>query len=337
MTAAGTPVGDVGPPGAAGADDEGLTVGIDVGGTKLAAGVVDAAGTVLAYERRVTPAHDVEALTALIVATARDLAAAVGADVLPVGVGAAGMIDLDGVVRYAPNIGWRDYPLRQRVAALLGAPVTVENDANVAAWGEYRVGAGRAARSSMAMFTVGTGVGGGLVLADRLIRGANGVGAEFGHLVLAEGGPPCNCGNRGDLEALASGTAIGRMAREAVAAGEVDPASPLGLASERDGKAVTRAAEAGDDIAAAILARAGFWLGVGIGSLVNVLDPEVVVLGGGAMEAAAFILPAARAAAHERMMGLEHRTVPEIVVAQLGDRAGLVGAALLVHDERSVG
>lgn len=313
----------------------GLALGVDVGGTKLAAGVVDSAGTVLAYERRDTPAADVEALTALIADTARGLCARVGSAALPVGIGAAGMIDLAGVVRYAPNIGWRDYPLRDRLAALLDAPVTVDNDANVAAWGEYRVGAGRAAASSMAMLTVGTGVGGGLVLADRLVRGASGVGAEFGHLVLSEGGPLCNCGNRGDLEALASGTAIGRMARAAVESGAATPDSPLGLAPILDGKAVARAAEAGDPAAVEILQRAGFWLGVGIGSLVNVLDPEVVVLGGGAMQAAAFILPAAREAAYDRMMGREHRRVPEIVAAELADEAGLVGAALLVHDETS--
>jgi len=331
--AAAEPGLEVGPPSATGAAVEGLAIGVDVGGTKLAAGVVDAAGTVLAHERRDTPADDVEALTALIAETALGLCARLGHDALPVGVGAAGMIDLDGVVRYAPNIGWRDYPLRARLAALLGAPVMVENDANVAAWGEYRVGAGRAARSSMTMLTVGTGVGGGLVLADRLVRGASGVGAEFGHLVLSEGGPACNCGNRGDLEALASGTAIGRMAREAVEGGEVDPGSPLGQAALLDGKAVTRAAEAGDPVAVGILERAGFWLGVGIGSLVNVLDPEIVVLGGGAMQAEAFILPAARAAALDRMMGREYRDVPEIVPARLADEAGLVGAALLVHDE----
>ncbi|HWB72366.1 MAG TPA: ROK family protein [Egibacteraceae bacterium] len=137
---------------------------------------------------------------------------------LPVGVGAAGVVDLDGRVRYAPNIDWADYPLRAELEALLDVAVTVDNDANAAAWGEYAAGAAAAA-SSVVMLTVGTGVGGGLIIDGRLVRGAGGLGAEFGHLIVSEGGPRCPCGNHGCLEALASGNAIGRVAREALQAG----------------------------------------------------------------------------------------------------------------------
>lgn len=310
----------------------GLAVGLDVGGTKVAGGLVGTDGSVMDALRRETPAADPGALLELLATTAGGLTGRRGLDGIPVGVGAAGLIDLDGVVRYAPNIAWRDEPLRARLQPLVPGPVVVENDASAAAWGEYRFGAGRDARTSMVMLTIGTGVGGGLVLDDRLSRGAHGFGAEFGHLIVSEGGPLCRCGNRGDLEALASGTAIGRTAAEAVAAGEVPPESPLGRAAAATGltgKAVTIAAHAGDQVARGLLARAGRWLGVGIASLVNALDPELVVVGGGAMQAGELLLGPAREAAAQRIMGRGHRPVPGVVRAQLGDQAGLVGAALL--------
>lgn len=303
-------------------------VAIDVGGTKVAVGLVTADGRIVDQAVRPTPATDIEALTDLIIALARELCVRHDLGPLPVGVGAAGTVDLDGVVRYAPNIRWRDYPLRARLAAALQAPVTVENDASAAGWGEYRAGAGLTALRSMVMLTIGTGVGGGLVLEDRLVRGEQGMSAEFGHIVLSEGGPPCNCGNRGDLEALASGTAIGRMAAEAVAGGALGADSLL-HGTDLSGRAVTAAAQAGDAAAARILGQAGFWLGVGIASLVNALDPERVVVGGGAVEAGDLLLAPARDAAQARIMGRGHRRVPPIVPAVLGPDAGLVGAGLL--------
>lgn len=312
----------------------GIALGIDVGGTKVAAGLVGADGSVIDQVRHATPAADADAVLEVLVGTAVELTRRRGLGELPIGVGAAGLVDLHGVVRYAPNLSWRDEPLRDRLAARLPGSILVENDANVAAWGEYRAGAGLHARSTMLMLTIGTGVGGGLVLHDRLVRGAQGFGAEFGHIVLDEGGPLCRCGNRGDLESLSSGTAIGRMAAEAVAAGEVPPGSPLGVAAAQGGgalagKVVTVAAHAGDAAARRVLERAGFWLGVGIASLVNALDPELVVVGGGAMQAGELLLAPARAAASERLLGRGHRTLPPIVRATLADAAGFIGAALL--------
>jgi glucokinase len=313
----------------------GLALGIDVGGTKVAAGLVGADGSVLDRMRLATPAGDVDAVLEVMAEAATGLAQRRGLGALPVGVGAAGLVDLDGVVRYAPNLAWRDEPLRARLAARLPGPILVENDANVAAWGEYRIGAGTNAHSTMVMLTIGTGVGGGLILGDQLMRGAHGFGAEFGHIVLDEGGPLCRCGIRGDLESLASGTAIGRMAAEAVAAGEVPGDSPLAQAPALNGKVVTVAAHAGDPVARRIMQRAGFWLGVGIVSLVNALDPELVVVGGGAMQAGELLLAPARAAVGERLLGRGHREAPPIVRATLADAAGFIGAALLALERHA--
>lgn len=305
-------------------------VGIDVGGTKIAAGVVDAEGVVLSRLRAVTPPEGGDAVTDAITEVARELWREAGAR-LPVGVGAAGIVDRRGWVRYSPNIaGWRDVPLAERLRAALDAPVTVDNDANVAAWGEHRAGAGREAAGTMLMLTVGTGIGGGLIQDGRLVRGASGMAAEFGHVVVSEGGPTCGCGNRGCLEALASGTAIGRAACEALDAGGV---SELRREDLPTGKTVTAAAERGDPLAREVLARCGFWLGVGIASLVNALDPDIVVVGGGAMQAGELLLGPAREAYRDRLLGRAHRAEAPVVAAQLGDDAGVVGAALLaLHD-----
>lgn len=333
---------------------ERLGIGVDVGGTKLAAGLVTAAGGVRYRARRETPGEP-EAIIAGILSVVAEIEGRHAVGGLPVGVGIAGIVDRCGVVRYAPNLSLVDRPvldeLRKGLSragevgqAAVGVPrgepgrgdpgwgprvVTIDNDATVAAWGEYRVGAGADAASSLLMLTVGTGVGGGLVLDGRLVRGAHGFAAEFGHIVIDEGGPRCACGNRGCLEALASGTAIGRFAEEALAAGVAPPDSALHRLAEITGKAVTVAAQAGDRFATELLARCGFWLGVGLASLVNALDPEIVVVGGGVIQAGELLLEPARAAMVDRLIGAGHRPVPPVVSAQLGDDAGLTGAALL--------
>jgi glucokinase len=305
----------------------GYAVGVDIGGTKLAAGLVAADGTVVSRTRRETPAHDGVAVMELVVEVARELAGEAGP--CAVGVGAAGMIDLDGVVRYAPNVRWADYPLRAELAERLDGPVTVDNDANVAAWGEFRLGAAVDAPESMVMLTVGTGVGGGLVIDGSLVRGASGLAAEFGHMIVQEGGPLCPCGNRGCLEAMASGNAIGRAATAAVQAGRIPDGSPLSGLPEVSGKDVSRAALAGDPAAIRLLAEAGFWLGVGMASLVNALDPQIVVVGGGAMESGDLLLEPARQSLEDRVLGRRYRGLPPVVPARLSDDAGVVGAALL--------
>ena len=309
----------------------GVAVGVDIGGTKLAAGLVGADGSVLDRVRHATPADDLQELTDRIVSVIEDLRSRHHVGDVPVGIGIAGLVDRSGVVRYAPNLPLRDHPIGKEVGSRLWGPVTVENDANAAAWGEYRAGAGRDAQDSLVMLTLGTGVGGGLVLEDRLVRGATGMAGELGHIAVLEGGPLCPCGARGCLEAMSSGTALARNAREAIADGRIRAGTALAELdpAEIDGKAVTVAAFAGDAEAVRILATAGRWLGVGIASLIAAFDPEIVVLGGGAMQAGALLLEPARQAAAERLLGRGYRDLPPIVHAGLADDAGLVGAALL--------
>ncbi|MDP8977701.1 MAG: ROK family protein [Actinomycetota bacterium] len=325
-------MGQAGPP-----PSDGLAVGVDVGGTKTMAGLVAGDGRILRRLRRDTPAHDPDGIVRLVADVVGELRGEPEAGGAPVGVGAAGMVDLVGVMRYAPNLDWRDFPLRAGLVKLLGDDVWVENDANVAAWGEFRAGAGVDARSSMLMLTVGTGVGSGLVLGGQLVRGRGGLATEFGHLIVAEGARRCGCGNLGCLEAMASGTAIGRMAQESLDSGEVPADSLLQRSGAPTGRSVTRAAEAGDAFASEVLARCGFWLGVGIASLVAGLDPEIVVVGGGVIETGERLLEPARRAYAPRVMGHDHRDLPAVVEARLGDDAGLVGAALIALDERRRG
>lgn len=310
-----------------------VAVGVDVGGTKVLGGVVDASGQIVARDRIDTPS-DGRHRTQAIVDLVHKLCADRGLTDVPVGVGVAGLVDTDGVVRYCPNLDWRDEPVRAGLRRQLGVPVLLENDAAVAAWGEYRVGAARDAAVGALMLTLGTGIGGGLIMDGRLVRGARGFAAEFGHIVLDEGGPRCPCGNRGCLEALASGSAIGRIAAEAVAGGA--GGSPLADLDVIGGAAVTAAARQGDRLAADVLAQAGTWLGVGIASLVNGIDPELVIIGGGAAEAGAPLLDPAVSSYRERVIARAHRPLPPVVRAQLGNDAGIIGAALLALDEHPV-
>jgi glucokinase len=306
-------------------------IGLDIGGTKIVAAVVDHSGRILTQRLIDTPDAGERRLAA-VVELVQALCEEHGLTHTTVGVGAAGLVDLDGVMRFAPNLDWRDYPLRSVLAEELGLPVQVENDANAAAWAEYVVGAGHDASIGALMLTVGTGVGGGLVMDGRLVRGAHGLAAEFGHIIVSDGGAQCPCGNRGCLEAYASGTAIGRFAREAVATGTLADGSSLYRVEELTGAEVGAAAAAGDASACALLADAGRWLGVGIATLVNALDPEIVIIGGGVAQAGGLLLDPATVAYHERVIAAAHRDLPPVVRARLGDDAGVIGAALLGAD-----
>ena len=305
-------------------------IGIDVGGTKTAALLVDRKGGVLAREVRPTPADDERATLDAMVEAARalDVPSAAG-----VGIAAAGMVDRKGTMRYAPNLSWRDVALASHVSEQLGLPCVAENDANAAAWGEYRHGAGRGS-SHLLMISVGTGIGGGIVLDGRLHRGANGFAGEIGHVVVEPSGPLCGCGNRGCWEQVASGTAITRTGRRAAVR---HPYSSLRELAGGDPRAVTgdivaRAALEGDTVSQGILVEVGFRLGVGIAGLVNVLDPDLVVVGGGASEAGDLFLAPARDAYRRSVEGAGHRPDVPIVQAALGSDAGAIGAAALVFD-----
>ncbi|MCW2539761.1 MAG: glucokinase, partial [Frankiales bacterium] len=230
---------------------QGLAIGVDIGGTKVAAGVVDAAGRILDSTRRPTPSHDVSDTERAIADAVNELAAR--HDVSAVGIGAAGWIGSDrATVLFSPHLAWRDEPLRDSLAERIGMPVVVENDANAAAWAEYRFGAGRDARV-MVMVTLGTGIGGGLVVSGVLYRGAYGVGCEYGHMCVVPDGRRCACGNRGCWEMYASGTALARDAQELAAVAPVNARRLLELAggdaARLTGPLVTQAAQEGDPAA----------------------------------------------------------------------------------------
>lgn len=312
-----------------------VTIGVDIGGTKIAAGVVSATGEILARSRRDTPAQDPDQIAHDVADVVRELAAP-RSDVVAVGVACAGFIDRTGsTVLFAPNLAWRDEPLKMRLEALVDQPVTIENDANAAAWGEFRHGAAYEA-DDMVLVTVGTGIGGGVVVDSRLLRGAYGIGGELGHMRVVPDGIRCGCGNRGCWEVYASGNALVREARELVASG-----SPLAAAlsdacggdpAALRGHDVTAVAQAGDPAATELLADLGRWLGEGAASVAAILDPELIVIGGGVVAAGGLLLDPARTAYGRQLTGRGHRPVAEIVPAALGNDAGLIGAAALAAE-----
>ena len=307
-------------------------IGLDVGGTKIACYLLDRAGEVLDQSLVATPATDAEATLQAMTALAREVASSrTGA----LGVGIAGLVDfLAGVLRYSPNLPLRDVPVRERMAEATGLPCLVDNDANAAAWGEFRMGAGRGS-ADMLLVTVGTGIGGGIVSGGRMYRGAHGFAAEIGHVIVEPDGPPCGCGNRGCWEQVASGRAIDRLGRLVA---QASPASLMvtlagGEAGHVTGPLVVQAAQQGDEAAIGVLAEVGRRLGEGIAGMVNVLDPDVVVVGGGAISAGDLLLEPAREAFRASIEGPEFRPEVPIVAAQLGNAAGGIGAALLALDE----
>jgi len=309
-----------------------LACGIDVGGTKIAGGVVDENGTILEELRVVSPATDVPAIEEAIEKLVSELRTR--HPIEAVGVGAAGYIDKSrAVVLFAPNLAWRDLDLKADLERALSLPVVVENDANAAAWGEFQFGAGHDV-DDLLLVTVGTGVGGGLVLDGALYRGAFGVGAEIGHMRVVPDGILCGCGNRGCFEMYASGSALVREARTAARSSRL--AAPLveragGDPNAITGPMVTAAARNGDTFATEQLASVGRWLGEGIASLAAVLDPAVVVVGGGVSAADELLLGPARAAFGDHLTGRGYRPTLEIRRARLGNRAGLIGAADLTR------
>ncbi|HEV2745002.1 MAG TPA: ROK family protein [Rubrobacter sp.] len=303
-------------------------VGVDVGGTKIAAGIVSPEGKILADVRYPTP-HAPEKLVETIVRSIKEVMD--GHEVGGVCLAVPGLIlAQENRVIFSPNLhAIEGIPLKDRVEPEIGVPLVIENDANAAAWGEFRFGAGSEV-DHLVFVTLGTGVGGGVISHGVLLRGAQGAGGELGHVTVHATGPRCACGNRGCLEALASGTAIARRAR--VAAVE-RPESALGrLASRRKllGEDVTELARGGDETALSVLEETGTWLGIGLAGFVNVFNPEVVAVGGGAMEAGDLILASARREVRLRARP-PSRDLVEIQVATLGPESGVLGAAALAR------
>lgn len=310
-----------------------LACGVDVGGTKIAGGVIDEDGSIVEELRVVSPATDAEAIEDAIAGLVLELRSR--HDISAVGVGAAGYIDkARALVMFAPNIAWRNVDLKGELEKRVDLPVVIENDANAAAWGEFRYGAGHDV-DDLLLVTVGTGVGGGVVLDGELYRGAFGVGAEIGHMRVVPNGILCGCGNHGCFEQYASGNALVREARTSARGGSLLARHVLDLAGgdadKITGPLITEAARAGDPFAVEQLAELGKWLGEGIASLTAILDPAVVVIGGGVSEAGELLLAPTRAAFAAQLTGRGHRPSLEIRKARLGNRAGLIGAADLAR------
>jgi glucokinase len=306
-----------------------VTIGLDIGGTKISGGVVDGKGTILDQGRRDTPALDPAAIIQEAASLTRELSAEHKVDA--VGVACAAFIDRSGAtVYFSPNLAWRDEPLQQRLESALDLPVTIENDANAAAWGEFRFGAAVDA-GNMVMLTVGTGIGGGVVIDGVLMHGAFGVAAELGHMRVVPGGFRCGCGNRGCWEVYASGTALVREARELVVTGTPLAARLVELCGGNPealkGPDVTRAAVEGDPAAVELLADLGVWIGEGLASVAAILDPELFVLGGGVSEAGALLMDPALGAFRRQLTGRGHRPEARFALASLGNDAGMIGAA----------
>ena len=310
-----------------------LAIGVDIGGTKVAAGVVDDAGGVIALIRRRTPGDDVTETENVSAEVVAELSARY--DAVAVGIGAAGWIGNDrATVLFSPHLAWRNEPLRDALAGRIGLPVTVENDANAAAWAEYRFGAARDERV-VACITLGTGIGGGLVLSGVLYRGAYGVASEWGHTCVVPDGRRCACGNRGCWEMYASGRALARDARELAEVSPVAAHRMLQLVngdpSALTGADVAVAAREGDPAAVEIFIGMGRWLGRGIANLAAVLAPSVVVIGGGVSDTGELLVAPAREAFASALTGRGFRPAASIRLAALGPEAGLVGAADLAR------
>lgn len=306
-------------------------IGLDVGGTKIAAGVIDRDGTVVErLDPRPAPVFGRDAMVSALLAVIDELAARHRVDA--VGIGAAGLIDWpEGRVRWSPNNGFDNLDLRAVLAERTGLPTVVDNDANVALWAEANVAGCVGIASDIAMLTIGTGLGGGLILSGELYRGATGIAAEIGHLLVdANSEEVCSCGRTGHWEALTSGAALGRAARRAAAQDPAGLLARLGGGAERvTALTVTEAAHRHDPAALALFADVGHWLGVGASMLTTLLDLDLVILGGGMSTSAEFFLDPMRAALERYVFAPEHRKLPSIMLARLGTEAGWIGAGML--------
>jgi glucokinase len=316
-----------------------LAIGVDVGGTKVAAGVVDEDGQIIAKLKRSTPAASPQRTEQAIADAVTELLAAdqvAGRHVAAIGLGAAGFVDsARATMLFAPNLAWRDEPLKQRVEERLGREVVVENDANASAWAEARFGAARG-YGDMMLVALGTGIGAAILIGGELYRGRWGMAGEPGHLRVVPDGRLCGCGNRGCWEQYCSGTALVAEAREFARRTPGGAIRLLQLAGgEPDlisGPVITQAASEGDPAALRCFQTIGGWLGQGLADLAAVLDPSCFVIGGGVSEAGELLLDPARAAFERALAGRGHRPLAEIKVAQLGEDAGIVGAAELARE-----
>jgi glucokinase len=306
-----------------------VAIGVDLGGTKISAGVVDAGGRLTARAELPADIDDAASVCRQIAQLVSELNAD---DPVGLGIGAAGIVDHEtGHYLYGPNTGLRDVDLGPMAAEAVGLPVRIDNDANCAAWAEHRFGVGHGCRHFLCV-TLGTGIGGGLVIAGKPYRGAHGGAAEIGHMVVDPDGPLCGCGQHGCWEQYASGLALERMAGERLPDHATSTLNVDAVDGRVHGQAITRAARSGDPFAQELVAELGRWVGLGLGSLVNILEPERIAIAGGVARDWDLLSPAAHDAFVQRIEASTRRPLPEVLVAELGHDAGIVGAALLVLD-----
>lgn len=319
-----------------------LSIGVDLGGTKILAGLVDDEGMVLATERQPTPRGSAQDVLAAVADTVRSLASQARTSVDAVGLGVPGAVDRDrATVFFAPNLGWTSLPVRAMLQADLGIPVSVENDGNAAAWGEFAFGAASDIDDDVTAVTVGTGIGGGIIVDGRLLRGSHGAAGEIGHLNVVQGGRPCGCGRNGCWEQYASGNALVREARALAAERRPEAGILLSLGDGSpegvQGAHVTEAAQAGDPIAMEAFRVVGTWLGRGLADLSAVLDPAAFIVGGGVSEAGDLLLASARQTLMEKIAGGQANRPSAIVrAATLGNSAGLIGVAAIAREDAQV-
>lgn len=310
----------------------GLTIGVDIGGTKIAAGVVDEEGSILETSQVSTP-QTPEGVVDAIADAVRIVSE--GHEIEAVGIGAAGYVDdKRATVLFAPNINWRHEALKDKVEQRVGLPVVVENDANAAAWGEYRFGAG-VGHDDVVCITLGTGLGGGIIIGGKLHRGRFGVAAEFGHIRVVPDGLLCGCGSQGCWEQYASGRALVRYARQRAAATPENATVLLdlgdGTAEGIEGKHISDAARQGDPVAIDSFRELARWAGAGLADLASLFDPSAFIVGGGVSDEGDLVLEPIRKSFRRWLVGNQWRPHAQVLAAQLGGKAGLVGAADLAR------
>ncbi|MEU6082023.1 ROK family glucokinase [Streptomyces sp. NPDC047108] len=310
----------------------GLTIGVDIGGTKIAAGVVDEEGSILETCTVPTPPTPEGVVDAIAGAVRR---VSTGHQVEAVGIGAAGYVDdKRATVLFAPNINWRHEALKDKVEQRVSLPVVVENDANAAAWGEYRFGAGQG-HDDVICITLGTGLGGGIIIGNKLRRGRFGVAGEFGHIRVVPDGLLCGCGSQGCWEQYASGRALVRYAKQRAQATPENAALLLGLGDGTpagvEGKHVSEAARLGCPVAVDSFRELARWAGAGLADLASLFDPSAFIVGGGVSDEGDLVLDPIRKSFRRWLVGGQYRPHAQVLAAQLGGKAGLVGAADLAR------
>ena len=309
-------------------------IGIDIGGTKIAGALVSEEGQIIRELKVPTPASNSDAIADAVVELVNELS--VGEQVIAAGIAAAGFIDADRAnIVYAPNLSWRNEPFKAKLASRLNIPVFIDNDANAAGWAEYRFGAGAGVKH-MVMLTVGTGVGGAVIVDGHMLRGGFGIAAELGHINMVPGGVLCGCGQKGCLESYGSGNALLRAAKALAASGDAKGARLAELEREvgqLTGAEVYRAIQEKDPGALELLSDLGSMLGRAVASLVAVLDPELVVIGGGVSAVGDLLLDPIRKSYLEHLPARGFRPELRIEAARLVNDAGVVGAADLARIE----